>query len=105
MPHIFEKSPYIEYSNALHMNDEQKYQKQFNDGYLLAKHMPELAAKVKDAVPDKDNGFIDGIMQFEKEKDLDRLPSWLKDNRYSSIDKEPDQGKDLDKNDPEISRE
>jgi len=73
-----------------------EFQKQFNDGYLLAKHMPELAAQIKNAIPDKDNGFLDGISQFEKEKDKELMPSWLKEDRRSSHDKEPDQEKDID---------
>lgn len=78
------------------------YLKRVNDGYLLAKHMPELAEQLKEAVKDREDGFKAGIEQFAKEQEKEYYPSWLSKDRLSSLDKEPDQekhkdGPDLDK--------
>lgn len=50
--------------------DEQRYIKGFNDGYLLTKHQPDLAAKIT-AYPNKQNdylqGFSGGKAEYERE--------------------------------------
>lgn len=49
---------------------EQLYTKGFNNGYLLAKHEPELAARLT-ATPNEQNPFFNGLasgkQQYEKE--------------------------------------
>jgi len=70
-----------------------EYQKRFNDGYLIAKHMPELAAHIKDAAKELSDGFKDGIEQFEKETKTP-YPSWLSKDRLSSLDKDFEQDKE-----------
>lgn len=83
------------------MNENELYQRRFNDGYLLAKHMTELAGKLKESVRDLGDGFADGIEQYAKEREKEIYPSWLKEDRLSSLNKERDHEKDLDKNGPE----
>jgi hypothetical protein len=80
-----------------------EYLKRVNDGYLLAKHMPQLAAQLKDAVNDREDGFTAGVRQFEaeQEKGKEYLPSWLSKDRLDSLNRE-DQDKDIDKDDPLI---
>ena len=75
-----------------------EYQKRFNDGYLFAKHMPELAKQIKGGTKELEDGFKDGIEQFEKE-DKAPYPSWLRKDRLSSLDKDEDiePDKDLDR--------
>ena len=71
------------------------YLKRVNDGYVLAEHMPELAAQLKNAVKDKEDGFAAGIEQFQREQ-KERLPSWMDKNRLSSFSKNDDLDKDID---------
>lgn len=66
--------------------DEQRYIKGFNDGYLLTKHEPELAAKIT-AYPNKQNdylqGFSGGRAEYERE-----VKEWAKgfSRNESSLD-------------------
>lgn len=75
-----------------------EYQKGFNEGYLMAKHDPELAKDLSKI--EKDNsrmqGLKHGIEQFEKEQTKDRLPGWMQRDRFSNLDKdkEKEKGKD-----------
>ena len=59
--------------------------------------MPELAAQVKQAVKEKEDGFIAGMEQFSKEQEKDMLPPWMDKDRFSALDKETDQNIDMDK--------
>ena len=77
-------------------NISPEYLKRFNDGYLIAKHMPELAKQIKDAAKELGDGFKDGIEQFEKEAQVSQ-PPWLKKDRLSSLDKNQDREMDLEK--------
>lgn len=57
------------------------YQKGFNEGYIIAQHMPELSdelSKVKSDSP-RMEGFRDGHEQFSLEKDHVHVPAWLKE--------------------------
>ena len=64
-------------------NPSAEYLKGFNDGYLLAKHEPELAKQV-DAVQsssERMKGFKDGILELTKEKNKEFYPQWLQKNK------------------------
>ena len=73
-----------------------EYQKRFNEGYTIAKYMPELAQQLTEAMKDKepDNGFQDGHRQFLSEQVKDKLPSWLSGNRLARPEKQRDKNKD-----------
>lgn len=73
-----------------------EYLKRFNDGYLIAKHMPELANQLKNASKDLGDGFRNGIDQFEKDAQSP-LPAWLRTDRLSNLDKDRDLDMDLEK--------
>jgi len=53
---------------------EKDYLKRFNQGYALKQNEPELAAKLQQAISDKqspsadDQAFIDGMNELEKER-------------------------------------
>lgn len=83
------------------------YIKRVNDGYVLAKYMPELAAKLKQAAKDREDGFATGIEQFQKENEKDRhlLPVWINKDRLSSLSKDEDIDSDLDRNEPDSELE
>lgn len=74
-----------------------EYVEGFNQGYLLAKHHPELAAAL-DKIEKTDQrleGFADGRKEFYLEKGKDLIPGWLKpDARGHSTDKTKDHDKD-----------
>lgn len=58
--------------------EEEKFTKGFNQGYVLSKHLPELAASIAESVKDKNNpiwqGFVAGGNEFLKEtKEKDRF--------------------------------
>lgn len=89
------------------------YQKRFNDGYLIAKHVPDLAEKLRKI---KSNsvlvkGLVQGIEQYDLEKNkqpeknkgaekfitnMDYQPKWKLDE-LNSPDKDITPEKDLDK--------
>lgn len=53
-----------------------EYNKGFNEGYLLAQHMPELSEKLASIKSDSPRiqGMIDGRKEFLIEKELGRQP-------------------------------
>jgi len=61
--------------------EEQQYIQAFNNGYLLAKHEPELAAKLTAQKNDDSEYFkalVSGKKEFEKEAEIQQ---WL--NNFS----------------------
>ena len=79
------------------------YLKGFNEGYLMAKHLPDLAEKLAKADNEsvRHMGFRDGRSQLTKEKEKTRYPDWLKSDRLDSIDKKQDKSKEKDRGDRE----
>ncbi|MDF7816757.1 hypothetical protein P1X15_04085 [Runella sp. MFBS21] len=74
-----------------------EYQKRFNEGYTIAKYMPELARQLTAAMKDKEpNGFQDGQRQFLSEQPKDKRPAWLTGNRPAKAEPQPDKNKDRD---------
>ena len=73
-----------------------EYQKRFNEGYTIAKYMPELAQQLSSAMKDKEpsNGFQDGQRQFLSEQVKEKLPAWLSGNRPTKAQPQPDRNKD-----------
>jgi len=59
------------------------YLKGFNEGYLLAKHMPELTESLKTVKGDgiRLQALHDGRNQYISEQVRDKLPSWLRKDR------------------------
>jgi hypothetical protein len=57
-------------------NISPEYNKGFNEGYLLAQHMPELSEKLASIKSDSPRmqGMIDGRKEFLIEKELGRQP-------------------------------
>jgi len=74
------------------------YQKGFNEGYTIAKHLPELAEQLAKASLEgpRGAGLKDGQKQFSFEKSKDRYPSWLTGDRTAKDEIEPDKSKDMD---------
>lgn len=72
-----------------------QYQKRFNEGYTIAKYLPELAQQLSSAMKDKEpNGFQDGQRQYISEQTKDKRPAWLSGNRPAQPEKQPDKNKD-----------
>lgn len=73
-----------------------EYQKRFNEGYTIAKYMPELAQQLTEAIKDHTpgNGFQDGHRQFLSEQVKDKVPAWLSGNRPAKAEPQPDKNKD-----------
>lgn len=80
-------------------NVNSEYIKGFNEGYIMRKHLPELANKLRDikSTSDRSIGFNDGQKQFERELDKDKQPEWLKpmSGKGFKINKGKDKGRDL----------
>ncbi|PSR55791.1 hypothetical protein AHMF7605_20955 [Adhaeribacter arboris] len=78
---------------------EPDYQKGFNEGYTIAKHLPELAEQLAKATAEnlRGNGFQEGRNQFLSEKAKERYPSWLTGERTSKGENEPTKTMDKDK--------
>ena len=80
------------------------YLKGFNEGYMISKHLPDLAGKLPSALGENERGkgFLDGKQQFLAEKNKDRTPSWLKNDRLSNLNnKSAPVTKDKKKDGPE----
>lgn len=80
--------------------EEKEYQKGFNEGYLIANHMPKLGEELHKSVTDssRSEGFKAGYEQFSNEKAKENYPSWLrdkdKDDTNSKTTKSKDRGID-----------
>ena len=75
-----------------------EYQKRFNEGYTIAKYMPELAEQLSAAIQNYSHGagFQQGRTQFLQEQAKQKLPSWLKGERSAKEDTSPGKQKDKD---------
>ncbi|WP_273209111.1 hypothetical protein [Runella zeae] len=74
-----------------------EYQKRFNEGYTIAKYLPELASQLTEAMKDHEsNGFQDGRQQFFSEQPKDKRPAWLSGNRPAKAEPQLDKNKDRD---------
>lgn len=88
-----------------------EYIKAFNNGYLLAKYMPELSEELSKATGKSvrlealKSGREQYLIEVEKEQSVDKdntdYPKWLQSNRLDDLDKDLDKQKDLD-NEPDI---
>lgn len=83
------------------MLDEQyyqaDYQKGFNEGYIITKHLPPLSdslAKIESTAP-RIEGFQDGRKQFVLEQTKEHRPAWMKFDNQKGNDK--DKAKDKDR--------
>ncbi len=83
--------------------DESKYIEKFNEGYLLAKHHPELAQSVLKSLEGKEDimalGLRDGVNEFvierdNKDKFMDMHQNYKVQGKGLAVDKE--RGKDKD---------
>lgn len=81
-----------------------EYVAAFNDGYLIATHLPDLSIELTKSLTnsDKSKGLSDGVRQHFNEKTKDLEPEWLKDdfNKSDNVTKDNDKTKgsiDLDK--------
>lgn len=80
------------------------YQKGFNEGYIMKKHLPELSDKLVDRIGQsvRSEGFKDGRQEAILEKSKERYPGWLKSNRLSTLDsKDKPKDKEIDRDDHE----
>jgi len=77
------------------------YVKGFNEGNLMARHMPELAAKLAPSLKDSSRGlgFKDGRQEFLFEQKRDKYPAWRKADWISKSNQPTieDKSKDLEK--------
>jgi hypothetical protein len=77
------------------------FQKRFNDGYLIAKYMPELAEKLQSEKTLDGHAIKEGIEQFQQEQTKDLKPSWLTKDRTNL----PDRDTSKDKDDKELDKD
>lgn len=58
------------------------YQKGFNEGYIIAQHMPELSSELSkmESESPRMEGFRDGHQQFTLEQEKVYIPAWLKED-------------------------
>ncbi|UAY53181.1 hypothetical protein [Ferruginibacter albus] len=80
-----------------------EYQKGFNEGYLITKHLPDLADTISKAITasERSEGFKDGRNEFNLEKTVSIMPAYLKGNfreNHSHV-------KEKDRDDRDISFE
>lgn len=75
-----------------------EYQKRFNEGYTIAKYMPDLAQQLAQAMKgnERSTGFQEGRQQYLSEQVKGKLPSWLSGERSAKSEQQPDKSKDRD---------
>ena len=90
----------------LELDPSPEFVKGFNEGYLLAEALPDLASDLIKAVGDSDRskGFKSGYDQYELEHHKDFQISWMKSNDLGDRDIEADKERDLDKDDYDMDR-
>lgn len=85
------------------------YLKAFNDGYLLAKFRPELAAELSNALDGKSEramGFKEGLLQYEADMDKSMHPDWMKDHEAEKdMGRGVDMDRDIEPGEPDLERD
>jgi hypothetical protein len=73
--------------------------KGFNDGYLLAQYLPELAEQLTFSTGEDSQlpGFKKGVDHFNAKKFKERMPDWLKKDPFAKNDTNQEQRKSRDK--------
>jgi hypothetical protein len=76
--------------------DDAQYQKGFNEGYLISKHMPELGEQLSQVKTDNPRmeGFRDG--RNEQVKEIERYPDWLKRDFSKPLQSKEKEDKSID---------
>lgn len=82
------------------------YLKGFNEGYLISKHLPDLAEKLSSAIIDSSygKGFKGGQEQYLNEEKEERRPSWMKARTIPDPETSSDRSREKEKNDLEPER-
>ena len=72
------------------------YLKGFNEGYILKKHLPDVAEKLEKSIgqSQRADGFRSGRDQAEQEKNRDAYPAWLKKERIDLLNNNADHTKE-----------
>ena len=81
-----------------HDTPDPEFVKGFNEGYTLAKHLPNLAEQLN-AVTDESqrgSGFQAGQRQLFVERQQERYPAWLRGDYASRANGTPDIAPDKD---------
>lgn len=65
-----------------------EYQTGFNEGYIIAKYLPELADQLRQVKSESlhMNGFRDGRNEFIHERAKEHAPQWLKKDLLPKAD-------------------
>ncbi len=78
-------------------------QKGFNAGYLMEKHNPALAQKLREGLTSKDNpyamGFIKGSQEYAQEALFDNQEDSIEDDSISQEIDNPESNLEKDNND------
>ncbi len=75
-----------------------EYIKGFNEGYVLARELPDIADKLSAIKSDSDRtkGFQDGQKVYVLEKAKEQRPSWLKERQIEKSNKPKDLDMDIE---------
>lgn len=69
-----------------------KYKQAYNNGYILAKHEPQLFKQIESSL-DKDSPLLAGKQQYEKEKGAEKAKDYFKSfDRGDGKDRDKDKG-------------
>lgn len=71
---------------------EKDFKDGFNDGYILAKHEPDLIEKITDSISANENEYCRGLLNGHKEVELEKIRE--NKNRLSTKSKEKDHDKE-----------
>lgn len=76
--------------------DEQKFNKGFNSGYLLAEHTPDIINKLS-ATVEPANDYLNGIQSGAKQYNKEKFKSQAKDLNKTIPNKSKDHDKEMEK--------
>ena len=78
--------------------NEKLYTEGFNNGYLIAKHEPELSKKLASGNTNEGNEYFDGLISGKQEYEMEKVKGRLKGMaKGKTNDKEKEIEKDRDK--------
>lgn len=82
-------------------NVDAEYLRGFNDGYLLAKHQPDISKAIDSLKGNAERiqGIKDGMQEYSKELLAEKKPDWLKKDRVFKVKE------DIEKNKKDIERD
>ncbi len=77
--------------------NEKLYTEGFNNGYLIAKHEPELSKKLTSGSTNEGNDYFDGLISGKQEYEMEKVKGRLKGMSRNNTPSKDDKSKDKER--------